>query len=295
MVISIVFVLFMNKEKILRQRYETEIAELNTQMQSNKRSVLVPKIDINPGSQLSMDILEEKEIVSDLPEEEFLTDTVDNKYACIQLKENQPILKTMVIGEKVDSDIRGQEFAMMILQTGLTKNDFVDVRIDFSNGEDYIVLAKKQVKEIDLQSNIINLWLDEKEIMMISSAIIDAYLHKGSKIYTTKYVQPNIQEAAVPNYVANKDVLNIMKTNPNILEKAKVVLNEIVRENLEIRLNQLLEDKATNVEGKVQEEINAIKAKIEKDNNEKLEAENSNSVEDENEEETFESDGENVE
>ena len=73
------------------------------------------------------------------------------------------------------------------------------------------MLSKKQIKDIIPEENTVRLWLDESEIHNISSAIIDAYIHPGTKIYVVTYIMPELQEAAIPFYAANEDVLDLMR------------------------------------------------------------------------------------
>lgn len=46
---------------------------------------------------------------------------------------------------------------------------------------------------------------------MMSSAIVESYMVKGSKLYATRYVEAGTQEAATPTYLPNADVTLLME------------------------------------------------------------------------------------
>lgn len=128
----------------------------------------------------------------------------------------------------VQDDVRKQEYNMVILPMDLVTGDYIDIRIMLPSGQDYIVVAKKEVEipnvnGVDSEDTIwIN--LSEDEILHMSCAIIDAYQIKGAKIYATKYTEAGMQEAATPTYPINASTSALLQSDPNILEKA---MNEI--------------------------------------------------------------------
>ncbi len=128
----------------------------------------------------------------------------------------------------VQNDVRKQEYNMLVLPMDLVTGDYIDIRLMLPSGQDYIVIAKKEVTipnigGVDSQSTI---WvnLSEGEILHMSCAIIDAYQVKGAKLYATKYTEAGMQEAATPTYPVNASTSALLKNDPNILEKA---MNEI--------------------------------------------------------------------
>ena len=55
---------------------------------------------------------------------------------------------------------------------------------------------------------------------MLSSALVDAYLHDAT-LYALTYVEPELQERAIPNYPPNAEVTKLIASNPNIVKKAE--------------------------------------------------------------------------
>ena len=121
--------------------------------------------------------------------------------------------------EVITNDIRTQEYNMIVLPSKLEKGDFIDVRLRLPNGEDYIVVSKKQVKQTSEDTIWIN--VSEDEILTMSNAIVEAYIMKGSKLYATTYTEAGNQTKSTPTYPVSYEVLKLIETNPNIVTAAR--------------------------------------------------------------------------
>lgn len=128
----------------------------------------------------------------------------------------------------VQNDVRKQEYNMLVLPMDLATGDYIDIRIMLPSGQDYIVVSKKEVTIPDISgvASADTVWvnLTEDEILHMSCAIYEAYKVKGAKIYATKYTEAGMQEAATPTYPVNESTSQLLRNNPNILERA---MNEI--------------------------------------------------------------------
>lgn len=127
--------------------------------------------------------------------------------------------------EKTTDDLRKQEYNMFVLPSQLETGEYIDVRLSLPTGQDYIVVSKKQVEipqigGIDSEDTI---WikLTEGEIITLNNAIVDAYRILGSKLYVTTYTEAGLQKAAEPTYVATREVMALIDTNPNIVQTAR--------------------------------------------------------------------------
>ena len=124
----------------------------------------------------------------------------------------------------VQDDVRKQEYNMIVLPMDLSTGDYIDVRVMFPNGQDFIVVSKKEVEipniaGVDSEDTIwIN--LSEDEILHMSCAIIDAAQVKGAKIYATRYTEAGMQAAATPTFPVNSATSALLQSDPNVLEKA---------------------------------------------------------------------------
>lgn len=204
---------------------------------------------------------------TDFYSDELGTQPKTDIVAKIDLKAGTILTKDMLTtsSEKVTNDLRKQEYNMLSLPTDLVDGDFVDVRIRFGNGQDYIVVSKKQVS-IPLISGapaegVIDINLSEDETISMSSAILETYMSNTVEMYVTRYTDPGMQAAATPTYPVNSECLNLMSSNPNIVEEAKQAIanryNGTLRENyINGQLSSIpSEDRQSNIEGAVTEHI----------------------------------------
>ena len=187
--------------------------------------------------------------------------------AKIDLKAGTILTKDMLTtsSEQVTNDLRKQEYNMLSLPTDLVDGDFVDVRIRFGNGQDYIVVSKKQVSIPEIAGapaeGVININLSEDESIAMSSAIIELYQLKAVEMYVSRYTDPGMQVAATPTYPVSSEALNLMDSNPNIVDEAKAAIasryNRNLRENyINNQINSVDSDeRKSNLESSVEEHI----------------------------------------
>ena len=152
---------------------------------------------------------------------------------------------------------------MITLSTTADVGEIIDIRLTLPNGLDLIVVSKKEIKSII--GNTIGLELSEHEILMVESAIVEAYIMTASKLYATQYVEPGIQEASLNTYVPTAEVQNLIKaSNNNIQETAKNALanrfSTSIRDNINSDKTQYLTEELVNLEEKLQQEIENAKA-----------------------------------
>lgn len=119
----------------------------------------------------------------------------------------------------LDNSQRIQEFNMIQLPSQLKNGEYIDVRVTYPNGQDFIVLSKKQV--IGTSETSVWLKLDELELSLMNNAIVESYSTVGTKLYAIEYIEPGMQKEATPTYVASSDVMNLINRNPNIVEDIK--------------------------------------------------------------------------
>lgn len=250
-------------EKQLLQDQLDEWEQKVEQVEQMKVSVYVPKEDIGIFSVIEEKMLDKIDIYTSIPQERYIDDSDFGKMTTVRLAKGIPVMRDLLIDERIEADVREEEFNMFLLPSNLKNGEIVDVRITFPNGEDYIVLTKKKIYGLSLKKNTIWIWLNEKEIHRISSAIIDAYMHPGTKLYVLKYVQPETQDGIVPTYIVNEYVMEVMKSSPNRLKLAKEELAIQARKLMEERLNTLADDSVRAVETNIS--TDAATRKIQED------------------------------
>lgn len=253
--------------------------QLNTlQQEKNKEQASMKKVyivadDIKSGETITYDKLIQKSVSgSVIPSDVLSVELTENTIAKIDLSAGTIVTNNMVqeSEEKTTADLRRQEYNMVILPSQIESGDYIDIRLRLSNGVDYIVVSKKKVEiptidGIDSSSSII-VNMNETETMVMSNAIIEAYIDQGSLLYATTYVEPGLQKSVTPTYVPSGTVQNAINSNPNIEQEAKNALFARYNQNAATRTNtidgalaQYAQDRVDNIEAGVQEEITKAK------------------------------------
>lgn len=220
----------------IREEYKTQLDKAYKELEANQREVYVATADISQGDYISEDKLEKMLVYSSQPEESFITEDNIGQMALIDIPAGTQLLKSMLAENPVTSELREVEYNVININSNIVEKDTVDIRICYPNGESYIVLSKKVLKGYIPETATCHLWINEEEHLRMSAAIVDAGLYKGSYLYVTKYIEPNIQEASIVNYTPSLAILTLLETDPNILERAAQELNRQVRKQLENRL-----------------------------------------------------------
>ena len=188
--------------------------------------------------------------------------------AKVNLNKNSVITIDMISksDEKTTNDLRKVEYNMLVLPTQLETGEYIDIRLSLPTGQDYIVVSKKQVEipQINGVDSDDTIWLKltEDEIITMNRAIVDAYRTIGSTLKVVTYTEAGIQDAAIPTYVPTGEVMELINSNPNIVQTAKNELvqrymssQDRVRGNINSAINSSGEDGEENLKTKVEESI----------------------------------------
>ena len=191
--------------------------------------------------------------------------------AKIDLKAGTILTKDMltVSSETLTNDLRKQEYNMFSLPVDLKDGDYIDLRMRLTNGQDFIIASKKEVAIPEIAGapaeGTITVNLSEEETLAVSCAIVEAYQANGIELYVSRYTDPGMQAAATPTYPVNAECLNLMNSDPNIVEDAKNAIAGRYQNNnlINIRENYIngqlssisSEDRKSNTESNVTEHI----------------------------------------
>lgn len=255
---SIIVFLFMKLNTLQKEKQAEK---------SSMKNVYVVSKDVKSGEKVSLENLKQKSVSSSILPKDTLNvaDLTDDTIAKIDLSAGTVVTSNMVSesDEKTTDDLRKQEYNMVILPSQIQNGDYIDIRIKFSNGVDYIVASKKKVEIPEVEnptSFIVN--MTEAETMVMSNAIIEAYIDKGSLLYATTYIEPGLQKTLIPTYVPTGAVQSALNSNANITQEAKNGLFARYNQNASTRtgiidsaLAQYAQDRVNNIEAGVQEEI----------------------------------------
>lgn len=251
-------------EIALKEKYLAEVEELSlVAEQSNIQYSL--KANVKRGDPITKDMLTEVYLPDAATAinalQDFQFDT-SKYFARTDMPANTVMTESLLyMEEHLEDDVRATEYATIELPSKLKVNDYVDVRIQFPNGEDYIVFSKKKV--VDVQG--VTLWLenDEAEILSMSSALVDAFLQEG-KLYAITYVDGEMQEKSEITYPVNAAVRDLISRDPNIVNIAKLNLETQNRASLENNLRALDQSVAEKVRQK-ENEFDTVKKQEDKE------------------------------
>ncbi len=256
--------------KIYASKKQEEIEELKVQAQIERAYVFSGDFPIDhvigSGDIKVVDVksqsLPENAYLYDASEE-GLTEIIGKKLK-IPVEDKTIVVDTMFFQEDdyVAIDLRSKEFNMITLPSDLEVGDYIDIRLLFPNGEDYLVVAGKEVMRTgtNVDSNSIVLDLDEEEIVRLSSAIIETYMLEAANLYATKYVNPYQQLFDEKNvdYVAKyNDAVELLKeqyteiTEELVSGERRPIMNEDGTPVLDESGNQMysdLEDETVEIE-----------------------------------------------
>lgn len=157
----------------------------------------------------------------------------------VALGKNSVVTEGMITtyNEVTTDDLREEEYTSLVLPTTLVTDDTIDIRLRLPDGRDYIVLSKKKVTVPSLGDSLsassIIIKVKESEILTMSAAIVDAYKIQGSKLYAIKYVEPGLQDAAESTYIPSSETLQLIQSDPNIVQTAKNELIQYYNSNYE--------------------------------------------------------------
>ncbi len=210
----------------------TNMKKEEKELEASYVTVYTLNKDVESGDEVTEADFTMTQVTNATAPTDYLTpsDLGTNMIAKISMTRGTVLSKEMVyIDETVTgNDVRKEEYNMFILPTDLVTGDYVDVRLLLPSGTNYIVVSKKKVEIPNIagvdSTDTISIELSEDEINMISSAIVDAFRYNGAKLYVNKYTEPGLQEASIPTYPVNYDVLQLINGNPNILEEARNAL-----------------------------------------------------------------------
>lgn len=252
----IIAVLFMQLTKLQQERKEIQAAT---------RSVYVFKNDVKSGTKVDPSMLILTSAQKDVVPSDYLgLDSItEDTIAKIDISKGTVLSKTVIneSTEKTTDDLREQQYNMVVLPQYLDVNDYIDIRLTLPNGQDYIVVSKKLIKNISEDTIWINMY--EEETVTMSNAIVEAYVMEGAKLYAARYVEPGLQTSATPTFVPSARVINLINSDKNIREEAKRALAERYtaelrtrrEQDIENELNKYADQAMDNIESNLEEEI----------------------------------------
>jgi len=251
----------------LINKYEKQLEVLeNTAAQNNTAYSL--NVDVEKGQLITPEMLTSVAVANAAFPKDFIKPQdlkEDDKfilYAKTDMKAKTTLTESMVYNTvNITSDIREAEYSFIELPTNISTDSYVDIRIQFPTGDDYVVLTKKHIKKLAG----LTIWMDigESELLTISSAIVDAYLN-GAKIYAIPYVDEHMQDKATMTYPIKPNVQALIKESPNVVNLYELELEKLNRGRLENNLRDMSEEQKAKIQDgdqQVQSKVSEEKAR----------------------------------
>lgn len=239
---------------------------------------LKPGVTVESGAEISSNMVESVEIIVQNQQTDFVLAKAENPgtgelndigfpsgyKSKISLEGEAVLAYSMLYEEEETPDsLRYVEYNMITMPTSVDFGNYIDIRLRLPNGQDLIVVSKKEV--ISVFGQTVGMNLTEEEILVLNSAIVEAYTMRGAaELYMAAYVEPGLQEAATLTYSPTSDVINLIYSDENIVTTAKNYLIEkyntsSIRGSIDSKKAEYGEEARYNVEAGIQEQIEAAR------------------------------------
>lgn len=206
-----------NYDSIIAQR-EDEINSL--QQQLDEIGELVTVYQLNTDAKSGTQIHNVQFTTVDVPEYAIpvnaITSLEENEgfYYKITLSSGTIVTSDMLMQQKLTDDERTLDVVLDEIPIGIEVGDYVDIRITYPLGQDFIAMSHKEVVEIN--SSTLKLIVSQQDFYSYQSMQTDSALYSSTKAYGSTYIEGGVQAAAKQYYPVSLDVLKTMLLDPNI-------------------------------------------------------------------------------
>ncbi|WP_239617496.1 SAF domain-containing protein [Cohnella mopanensis] len=230
------FILWGPKQEAMTKKFEEEKAVLQATIDEYGPMVGIWTVkegasELFPGKTIEETDLELREIPQSLLTRSFILDpeAIIGKYYRIGLNSGTPLSMDFVMDDPIDDTTRDYDVVANVLPIGIKVGDYIDYRIVYPRGEDFIVLTHKRIEAI--HDKTMKLRMTENEIHFYQAALVDYFLQKsdGATLYMARYVEPGIQKPAIEYYAIPKNIQSIMMLDPNVAEQVNGEINDTRR------------------------------------------------------------------
>lgn len=161
----------------------------------------------------------------------------------ISAKEGTMVSEGLLAEEVLpEEDQRRLELTYLRIPELLNQGEWIDIRVHFENGEDYIVTGKKKVLTLQREDEygtrgLIEIQVSEEEILKLASVKADYDCYENTLVYAVIYAEEG-QAEAEDTYPVNKNVYAISRWDPNVVKRVLTAENQEKRQILEENLVQ---------------------------------------------------------
>lgn len=227
------------------EQLTSQIATLNSTLESIGE--IVDCYTVKSATYAGQEITKEMIIKQSIPES-LKNDTFANEedivglFSKVVITPGTPITKDMVMKERLLDSTREVDITGNRWPIGLKVGDYVDLRLTYPRGEDFIVLSHKRV--YNLVDQTIKVYMTEEEQALYQAALVDFYLAKnyGADLYLTKYVEPGVQKEASVFYSVPSRISAVLQKDPNIVNTAQVAVEASLRAQIDAARAKFADD-----------------------------------------------------
>lgn len=208
------------------------------------------------------------------------------KYCKIEMTAGTVFTTNSVYEEPINHDMRYYDVVVDVIPIGLKPGAFVDIRIKYGTGSDYLGILHRQVAEIN--GNTLKLILTEEDIQTYSSMFVENIVFNrnfivnfdinddgvvddrdiapavGCYIYATEYIVGGMQSDTEHFYAPSKLIQGVLQNDPNVFNAKLSVEDRILYRNIietSLGNGKALNDTAREIREKMNDAI--LEGKIE--------------------------------
>ncbi|QMV40510.1 SAF domain-containing protein [Cohnella cholangitidis] len=269
------FILWGPKQESMTKQFEEEKAVLQATIDEYGPMVGIWTVKegadgLFPGKTIEETDLELREIPQSLLTRSFILDpeAIIGKYYRIGLNSGTPLSMDFVMEDPIDDTTRDYDVVANVLPIGIKVGDYIDYRIVYPRGEDFIVLTHKRIEAI--HDKTMKLRMTENEIHFYQAALVDYFLQKkdGATLYMARYVEPGIQKPAIEYYAIPKNIQAIMLLDPNVSQQINGEMNAATRKIIDkaiLSVTQEIGSAISSGRSEIQGKIDSGATKLEND------------------------------
>lgn len=211
--------------------------------------------DVPSGKQLTESDIEQIDVPVGVSAN-FVTSMEElvGKYCKTEMTAGTVFTVDSIYEEPINHDMRLYDVVVDVIPIGLKPGAFVDIRIKYGTGSDYLGILHRQVAEIN--GNTLKLILTEEDIQTYSSMFVENIVFNrdfnvnfdknddgvvddkdradaiGCYIYATEYIVGGIQSDTEHFYAPSKVIQGVLQNDPNVFNAKLSVEDRILYRNI---------------------------------------------------------------
>lgn len=201
------------------RRVKNELNDLHETVnayESSLTDVYILLNDVKAGNYVQESDILKTRVPQEAVPQNAVTDAgqMEGKLYKTDLSANMYLTEDLLSDMVLTDDMRELDVVMTEVPIGLEVGDYIDVRIAFPLGQDFIALPHKKV--VAINGNVVKLIVEEVDFYANESMKADYGSYQAVKIYGAKYVEAGIQIGATAYYPVSTDILKTEILDPNI-------------------------------------------------------------------------------